>query len=262
VFVCVLTFQNFYLETVFYSNQPGLVLNLVTFPCIGRCCVGVGERGREGGREGGRVGGRESVCVCIAAASERARARARASEERERERASERESIVAAAEGGCVIRDPRPPLLMDRVRHTENFVARARARDEDVPQGRGTLVDVLGSRGVRCVVKWDESLPNGKFGGTSTTCDIGYDCHAELCDSLLIVCVCVCKVCERGVCVWYTYFFCFLHAHAHTRACAIARIHTDRHSVIDPVVLSILSSLLFLPLFFYFCFSLLLLISA
>jgi hypothetical protein len=94
------------LETVFYSNQPGLVLNLFTFPCIGR--------------------------------------------------------------------DPRPPLLMDRVRHTEKFVARARARDEDVPEGRGTLVDVLGSRGVRCVVKWDESLPNGKFGGTNTTCDIGY----------------------------------------------------------------------------------------
>ena len=94
------------LETVFYSNQPGLVLNLVTLPCIGR--------------------------------------------------------------------DPRPPLLMDRVRHTEKFVQRAHDREEDVPEGRGTLVDVLGTRGVRCVVKWDTSLPNGRFGGTTTTCDIGY----------------------------------------------------------------------------------------
>jgi hypothetical protein len=77
--VCVLTSQNFYLETVFYSNQPGLVLNLVTFPCIGRCAVWVWEREREEGREGGR----ESVCVCIVAAAERASERAR---ERERER--------------------------------------------------------------------------------------------------------------------------------------------------------------------------------
>ena len=84
---------------------------------------------------------------------------------------------------------------MDRVRHTDKFVARARARDEDVPEGRGTLVDVLGSRGVRCVVKWDESLPNGKFGGTNTTCDIGYDPCVVMTACLLCECVCVRERC-------------------------------------------------------------------
>ncbi len=95
-----------YPETVFYSNQPGLVLNLVTFPCVGR--------------------------------------------------------------------DPRPPLLRDRVRHTQEFISEEGKRGVPVPQGRGTIVDVLGSRGVRCVVNWDESLANGVWGGRNSTCLMGY----------------------------------------------------------------------------------------
>ena len=70
--------------------------------------------------------------------------------------------------------DPRPPLLLDRVRHTSEFVDERKRKGELVPCGRGTIVDVLGSRGVRCLVEWDRSLPNGNFGGKNTTCDIGY----------------------------------------------------------------------------------------
>jgi len=60
-------------------------------------------------------------------------------------------------------------------------------------EGRGTIVDVLGSRGARCVVKWDMSLPNAEFGGTTTTCAVGYRRRYT------IVYVYVTCVCMQGV---------------------------------------------------------------